>query len=132
MGQGGEGAGGRAGRSRSPVRRRRGRRGLLRAEDRYQGHGCDPPRGAGFRVHLDEQAGDLRTRIKEAQQRKASYMLVVGDKEAAARTVSVRRRGAAQGEEERGVKLDELIARLTNERDTKMLPPDFGPRGPSV
>ena len=89
-------------------------------------------RSAGFRVHLDEQAGDLRTRIKEAQQRKASYMLVVGDKEAAARTVSVRRRGAAQGEEERGVKLDELIARLTNERDTKMLPPDFGPRGPSV
>jgi len=89
-------------------------------------------RGAGLRVHLDEQAGDLRTRIKEAQQRKASYMLVVGDKEAAARTVSVRRRGAAQGEEERGVKLDELIARLTNERDTKALPPDFGPHGPSV
>ena len=89
-------------------------------------------RGAGLRVHLDEQAGDLRTRIKEAQQRKASYMLVVGDKEAAARTVSVRRRGAAQGEEERGVKLDELIARLANERDTKALPPDFGPHGPSV
>ena len=89
-------------------------------------------RAAGFRVHLDEQAGDLRTRIKEAQQRKASYMLVVGDKEAAARTVSVRRRGAAQGEEERGVKLDELIARLANERDTKALPPDFGPHGPSV
>ncbi len=89
-------------------------------------------RGAGLRVHLDEQAGDLRTRIKEAQQRKASYMLVVGDKEAAARTVSVRRRGAAQGEEERGVKLDELIARLVKERDTKALPPDFGPHGPSV
>jgi len=85
-------------------------------------------RAAGFRVHLDEQAGDLRTRIKEAQQRKASYMLVVGDKEAAARTVSVRRRGAAQGEEERGVKLDDLIARLTKERDTKALPPDFRPR----
>src|SRR2546427_797596 len=33
-------------------------------------------RSAGFRVHLYEQAGDLRTRIKEAQQRKASYMLV--------------------------------------------------------
>src|SRR5438034_218588 len=89
-------------------------------------------RGAGLPVHLDAQAGDLRTRIKEAQQRKASYLLVVGDKEAAARTVSVRRRGAAQGEEERGVKLDELIARLVKERDTKALPPDFGPHGPSV
>src|SRR5438876_1455142 len=89
-------------------------------------------RTGDFRAHLDEQAGDLRNRVKEAQQRKASYMLVVGDKEAAARTVSVRRRGAAKGEEERGVKLDEVIARLANERDTKALPPDFGPHGPSV
>ncbi|HEV8468140.1 MAG TPA: threonine--tRNA ligase [Candidatus Limnocylindria bacterium] len=89
-------------------------------------------RESGFRVHLDEQPGDLRTRIKEAQQRKASYMLVVGDKEAAAGTVSVRRRGAGQGQEERGVKLDDLLARLARERDTKALPPDFGPRGPSV
>src|SRR5438128_1813903 len=74
MGQGGEGAGGRAGRSRSPVRRRRGRRGLLRAEDRYQGHGCDRPRVAGadhpdrsqparaFRRHLRQREGRARTR----------------------------------------------------------------------
>src|SRR3989441_8831969 len=89
-------------------------------------------RAEDFRVHLDEPAGDLRNRVKEAQQRRASYMLVVGDKEAAAGTVSVRRRGSREGEEERGVELDELIARLANERDTKMLPPDFGPRGPSV
>src|SRR5881296_4778353 len=87
-------------------------------------------RAAGFRVHLEGQPGDLRARIREAQGRKASYMLVVGDKEAAAGTVSVRRRGAAQGEEERGVRLDDLIARLVEERDTKALPPDFAPRGP--
>src|SRR3989441_9653051 len=89
-------------------------------------------RAGEFRVHLDEQPGDLRTRIKEAQQRKASYMLVVGDKEAAAGTVSVRRRGAGQGEEERGVKLDDLMARLIKERESKALPPDFGPRGPTL
>src|SRR5213593_4680068 len=89
-------------------------------------------RAAGFRVHLEGQPGDLRARIREAQGRKASYMLVVGDKEAAAGTVSVRRRGAAQGEEERGVLLEDLIARLVKERDTKALPPDFGPHGPSV
>ena len=82
-------------------------------------------RAAGFRVTLDDQPGDLRTRIKEAQRRKASYMLVVGDKEAVAGTVSVRRRGAGQGEEERGVKLDDLLARLVAERDTKALPADF-------
>ena len=52
-------------------------------------------------------------------------MLVVGDKEAVAGTVSVRRRGAGQGEEERGVKLDDLLARLVAERDTKALPADF-------
>jgi len=82
-------------------------------------------RAKGFRVHLDAQPGDLRGRIKEAQGRKASYMLVVGDKEAAARTVSVRRRGAGQGEEERGVALDDLVARLTQERDSKALPHDL-------
>ena len=82
-------------------------------------------RGANLRVHLDAQPGDLRTRIKEAQQRKASYMLVVGDKEAVAGTVSVRRRGAAQGEEERGVRVDVLLERLVQERDTKAMPADF-------
>jgi len=82
-------------------------------------------RAAGFRVTLDDQPGDLRTRIKEAQRRKASYMLVVGDKEAVAGTVSVRRRGAAQGEEERGVRVDDLLERLVRERDTKAMPADF-------
>ncbi|GAC1698239.1 MAG: threonine--tRNA ligase [Candidatus Limnocylindrales bacterium] len=82
-------------------------------------------RSKGLRVHLDAQPGDLRSRIKEAQGRKASYMLVVGDKEAAARTVSVRRRGAGQGEEERGVALDDLVLRLVAERDSKALPHDL-------
>ncbi len=82
-------------------------------------------RARGLRAHLDEQAGDLRARIKEAQQRKACYMVVVGDKEAAARTVSVRARGAAQGQEERGVPLDDFVARVTAERDTKVLPRDL-------
>jgi threonyl-tRNA synthetase len=89
-------------------------------------------RGRGFRVHLEQQAGDLRARIKEAQQRKASYMLVVGDKEAASGTVSVRRRGAGQGEEERGVSVEGLIERLAKERDSKALPPDFRPHEPSA
>jgi threonyl-tRNA synthetase len=80
-------------------------------------------RAKGFRVHLDDQVTDMRGRIKEAQERKASYMLVVGDKEAAAGTVSVRRRGSR--EEERGVTVDAFIERVTQERDTKALPPDF-------
>src|SRR5437867_4907190 len=87
-------------------------------------------RARGFRIHLDPQPGDLRTRIKEAQGRKANYMLVVGDREAESRTVSVRRRGSR--EEERGVALEALLERLITERETKALPPDFGPRGPSL
>ena len=80
-------------------------------------------RGRGLRVGLDAQAGDMRSRIKEATERKASYILVVGDREAAARQVSVRRRGSR--DEERGVALDAIVERLVAERDSKALPPDF-------
>src|SRR6266566_1697260 len=85
-------------------------------------------RAEDFRVHLDEQAGDLRNRVKEAQQRKANYMLVVGDKEAAAGTVSVRRRGSR--DEERGVTLDAFVERINKERDSKALPADFAQHEP--
>ncbi|MDQ2915006.1 MAG: threonine--tRNA ligase [Chloroflexota bacterium] len=87
-------------------------------------------RAEDFRVHLDEQAGDLRNRVKEAQRRKASYMLVVGDKEAAASTVSVRRRGSR--DEERGVALDAFLDRIKKERDTKALPADFAQHEPTA
>ncbi len=87
-------------------------------------------RVAGFRVHLDEQAGDLRNRVKEAQQRRANYMLVVGDKEAASETVSVRRRGSR--EEERGVALTAFLERITAERESKALPADFAPHEPTA
>jgi threonyl-tRNA synthetase len=87
-------------------------------------------RAGGFRVHLDAQPGDLRNRVKEAQHRRASYMLVVGDKEAAAGTVSVRRRGSR--DEERGVSFDDFIARVRKERDAKELPADFAAHEPSA
>ena len=80
-------------------------------------------RDRGLRVGLDVQAGDMRARIKEATERKANYMLVVGDREAAARQVSVRRRGSR--DEERGVAVDAFVERLVTERDSKRLPADF-------
>ncbi len=90
-------------------------------------------RARGLRLHLDDTPGDLRARIKAAQHRRANYTVVVGDKEAAARTVSVRRRGAAQGQEERGIPLDMFVERVVMERDTKALPHDFrGGEGPTV
>jgi threonyl-tRNA synthetase len=87
-------------------------------------------RSGGFRVHLDSQAGDLRNRVKEAQHRRANYMLVVGDKEAAAGTVSVRRRGSR--DEERGVAFEDFVDRIKKERDTKALPADFAVHQPTA
>jgi len=87
-------------------------------------------RKQGIRVALDPQPGDLRTKVREAQHGRPNYILVVGDKEAAARQVSVRKRGAGQGQEERGVALDDFIARVVQERDAKALPHDFDPGEP--
>ncbi len=47
---------------------------------------------AGFRAHLDSRNEKLQARIRDAQLMKTPYMLVVGGKEAAAGTVSVRHR----------------------------------------
>jgi threonyl-tRNA synthetase len=87
-------------------------------------------RKQGIRVALDPQPGDLRTKVRDAQHGRPNYILVVGDKEAAARQVSVRRRGAGQGQEERGVALDDFVARVVRERDAKALPHDFDPGEP--
>src|SRR5438067_1994755 len=65
---------------------------------------ADALRAKSFRVHLDDRATDMRTRIKEAQTRRASYTLVIGDKEAETKVLSLRRRGSR--EEERGVAVD--------------------------
>jgi threonyl-tRNA synthetase len=53
---------------------------------------------AGFRVELDERQEKIGYKIREAQLQKIPYMLVVGDREAAEGTVSVRTRtGGDQG-----------------------------------
>ncbi len=82
-------------------------------------------RAQGIRVWLDPQQADLRTRIKEANLMRANYTLVVGEREAVGRTVSVRKRGAGQGDEERGVALDGFVTRIVQERDARALPHDF-------
>jgi threonyl-tRNA synthetase len=53
---------------------------------------------AGLRVELDERQEKIGYKIREAQLQKAPYMLVVGDREAAEGTISVRTRaGGDQG-----------------------------------
>jgi threonyl-tRNA synthetase len=47
--------------------------------------------GAGLRVQVDERTESVGKKIREGELRKAPYMLIVGDKEAEAGQVSVRR-----------------------------------------
>jgi threonyl-tRNA synthetase len=64
-------------------------------------------RAAGFRVELDDRNEKLQAKIRDAQLQKIPYMLVVGDREAEAGTVSVRHRKHA----DMGAKpVDEFIA----------------------
>jgi threonyl-tRNA synthetase len=71
---------------------------------------------AGFRSHLDDRKEKVNFKIREAQVQKVPYMLVVGDREADAGTVSVRHRKHA----DMGVKpLEEFIAALRDEVASK-------------
>ncbi|MEO7142426.1 MAG: threonine--tRNA ligase [Bryobacteraceae bacterium] len=47
---------------------------------------------AGLRVHLDDRKEKVNLKIRDAQLQKVPYMLVIGDREAQADTVSVRNR----------------------------------------
>jgi threonyl-tRNA synthetase len=71
---------------------------------------------AGFRTQLDDRKEKVNFKIREAQLQKVPYMLVVGDREAEAGTVSVRHRKHA----DMGVKpVDEFIAQLRQQVDAK-------------
>ena len=69
-------------------------------------------KAAGFRTAGDYRPEKIGAKIREAQLEKIPYMLVVGEKEAAAGTVAVRDRIAG---DLGALPLAELIARLTEE-----------------
>ena len=68
-------------------------------------------KAAGLRARADGRNERLQYKIREAQAEKVPYMLVVGDNEAAAGTVSVRQHS---GEKRDALPLDELIAELVD------------------
>jgi len=53
-------------------------------------------RTVGVRVDVDSRAETMNHKIREAQLSKIPFMAVIGDKEAAANTVSIRARSGAQ------------------------------------
>jgi threonyl-tRNA synthetase len=67
---------------------------------------------AGVRAELDDRNEKLGYRIRDAQLRKVPYMIIVGERERLASTVSLRRRS---GEELKDVPADRLLADLARE-----------------
>jgi threonyl-tRNA synthetase len=69
-------------------------------------------RAARVRAELDDRNEKLGYRVRDAQMRKVPYMLVVGEREREAGTVSLRPRS---GEDRGAVPLDRVVADLTTE-----------------
>lgn len=67
---------------------------------------------AGFRVQVDGRNEKVGKKIAEAETQKTPYMLVVGDRDAAAETVSVRQRG---GTDLGALPVEDFAARLKDE-----------------
>jgi threonyl-tRNA synthetase len=67
---------------------------------------------AGFRADCIDAGDQLGKRIRAAKMEKIPYVLVVGDDDVAAGTLGVNPRG---GDVERGVGLDEFVARVAAE-----------------
>ena len=67
---------------------------------------------AGFRVNLDARNEKVGKKIAEAETQKVPYMLVVGDRDAAAGTVSVRQRG---GTDLGAISQEDFLTRLREE-----------------
>lgn len=70
---------------------------------------ADELRQRDFRVEEDFRNEKLGFKVREAQLRKIPYIVIIGDKEVASETISVRLRN---GTEKKGVKLTELVSEL--------------------
>jgi threonyl-tRNA synthetase len=73
-------------------------------------------RNSGIRVKFDERSESMNYKIRDAQNRKVPYMLVMGDKEIEASQVAIRARGRGQI----GIKSTaEFVSMLQKEIETK-------------
>ena len=79
-------------------------------------------RAEGLRVEADVSAEKLGAKIRKAQMEKIPYMVVVGEKDMAARVVSPRTR---EGQQQPAAALDEFAVRLAKEAT----PPPIGSGG---
>jgi len=92
---------------------------IIPVADRHLGYAREVAgklKAEGFRVAVDERGERMQAKIRDAQLQKIPYMLVVGDKEAAAGAVSVRKRS---GEDLKSKLLAEFIAMARAEIEPK-------------
>lgn len=73
---------------------------------------------AGIRVELDSRDETMQAKIRDAQLQKVPYMLIVGEKERKARTVSERGRS---GKDYGQIKLERFISNIRKEIENKSL-----------
>jgi threonyl-tRNA synthetase len=73
-----------------------------------------------LRAEVDNRSDRMNAKIRDAQLRKIPYMLVVGDREAAAQAAALRVRG---GTDLGATPVTEIVAKLRTERDTRALTP---------
>jgi threonyl-tRNA synthetase len=72
-------------------------------------------KAAGLRVEVDERAERMNSKIRDAQNQKIPYMLVVGDKEAENGQVALRLRG---GDNPGPIDVDSFITRAQKDIET--------------
>ncbi|MDO4595242.1 MAG: threonine--tRNA ligase [Tissierellia bacterium] len=72
----------------------------------------------GFRVKVDSRSEQVGYKIRQAQLKKANYMLVVGENEEQSGKLQVRRR---DGQEIKNVEIEVFINKLKEEKDQKMI-----------
>jgi threonyl-tRNA synthetase len=78
-------------------------------------------KGSGIRATLDDRADTLNYRIREGEVMKVPYMAVIGKREAESGSVALRIRGA--GKKQDIVTVDDFIARVVREKQTRALLP---------
>jgi threonyl-tRNA synthetase len=76
----------------------------------------------GLRATVEERSWTVGRKIQDAHADRVPYMLIVGDAEAEAGTVSVRDRKEREND---GVAPEDFRAHLRDERDEKRTEPDF-------
>ncbi len=91
---------------------------LTDAQAPYAKEVCEKLTAASLRPELDDRGEKLGAKIRQAHLEKVPYTVIIGAKEAAENTVTVRLRS---GKNIEGVKLDEFIAKLKEESQSRSL-----------